>query len=368
MLYVRGVLYLALCLCVFSVEARAAGQEAARQLAGEIVSVAGTAFVRADGRQSKKEPVPAKAGDKVYSGDVINTGSTGQIKVLMQDKSVVDLGPSALFKIDQFTPNSGLDRQVDVTMAYGTLRGVVTKKIEGKGRFRVRTPAATMGVRGTEFVIKSEGGTFEQLRNSFKGGKFPQANAGKTEITVLQGRVDVNQSLNKSLTSGTGGNLSPTVSLNAGSQLTTSTGEIAPPKMVVLNANQLSVIGNAARVTDNTFSRATLIDTSNVGGDQQRGPASNGPLGGDHLGPSPSDASNAVASALTSVPVVNANIPTIDIANLGTVGAPSVGDVFNQIPNNIPTGNKTLRVKIIRGTAATATTTTTTTTTGLGGL
>ena len=81
-------------LAAFSVSPTdAAGAEtASRQIAGEVVSVSGKVFIRADGQSTAGVLKPAKGGDSLYAGDVVNTSSDGQVKLLLKDKTIVDLG------------------------------------------------------------------------------------------------------------------------------------------------------------------------------------------------------------------------------------------------------------------------------------
>ena len=118
------------------------------------MSVIGKALVRKDGEETKNS-VTLIPGDSVYEGDVINTPSNGAVKLLLQDKTLVDLGPSSLFKVNKFVPNQGENREVELGMMYGTVRTAVTKKLQGKGKFNIRTPSATIG--RTEFVVPERG-------------------------------------------------------------------------------------------------------------------------------------------------------------------------------------------------------------------
>src|SRR4051794_37370482 len=77
-----------------------------RVVAGEVVSVVGVVFLRSDRKADQGTQGaslhPVQPGDYVYNEDIINTSSSGRIKVLMKDKTIIDLGPSALFKVDHF--------------------------------------------------------------------------------------------------------------------------------------------------------------------------------------------------------------------------------------------------------------------------
>ena len=262
-------------------------------LAGEVVSVQGVAFVRPDGAGSGKAIQPAKPGDQVHANDVVNTASNGSIKILLKDKSIVDLGPAALFKLNKFVANNGGDREVDASMPYGTVRGAVTQKITGKGKFFLRTPTATMGVRGTEFVVTSTVNSFEDLKAAIKNpqkvidsGKSAKSDdSGKkdgkdsgdskkasTQITVIQGKVDVAQKASQlENRSPTSTSTSTVIAMTAGTQLTTQEGSALPSKTVTLDATAIAKISDVAKIQDNTFSKATVVDVSGGGANEAIG-------------------------------------------------------------------------------------------------
>jgi hypothetical protein len=297
----------------------------------------------------------AKAGDSVFAQDVINTGSDGRIKVLMKDKSIIDLGPSALFKIDHFKGKNGAaDREVDVSMVYGTMRAAVTQKLEGKGKFKVKTPSATMGVRGTEFVVKSEISDMKdvsKLLNNTSGALPPSSLASSqgsdakasTEVSVLQGKVDVGKKdFNASaMSAGRTPASAGVVSLTAGTQISTSLSNatIAPPK--AMDAVQMKAIATEAKVVDTTFQKAVIVEnpnpSSNGNGSQGRSPASTG----EH-GFNPEGVHRDLASAEIPLPPPP-NVRPIDLNIPGSLGP---NQIFNQPPINTQGIMKRLHITI----------------------
>ncbi len=128
-------------------------------------------------------------GGFVFPGDEVTTSNDASIKLLMVDKSIIDLGPNTSFTIEDYRDGVDATRQVDVALAYGTLRASVTKKLDEKSKFQVRTKSSVLAVRGTEFLTKWE----------VRDGKVSE------QVTVGSGRVEMN----------TGGRL---VALNPGNQ------------------------------------------------------------------------------------------------------------------------------------------------------
>jgi hypothetical protein len=73
---------------------------------GKVVSLTGKVMARieAKGQSSRKIPKVRflKPADPVFREDVINTDSNGSVKILFQDQSIMDLGQSSLFKVEEF--------------------------------------------------------------------------------------------------------------------------------------------------------------------------------------------------------------------------------------------------------------------------
>lgn len=322
----------------------------ASQVAGEVVSVEGVVFIRQDGRDASGSLRPARAGDPLKAGDVVNTSSNGKVKLLMKDKSIVDLGPSALFKVDHFAANGGTDRQVDVSMMYGTMRTAVTQKITGQGRFKVRTPTATMGVRGTEFVVKSEVRNLEEVRSAVQGKVLtppPAANApaspgvdgkpatpppvAKTEITVIQGKVEVaKEDANKDKGGRKPSSSPQVVALTAGMQISSKQGDAQLAKPVTLDSKQLASLASVAKVQDNTFSKAVLLDVG------QSKDQNGGPGGAGGIGEATKKAIEGAIAAAPPPPVIRPDSfggPKFDPTNFG--------------PRNTTAGMRRLKVIVV---------------------
>lgn len=331
---------------------------AAEEAAGEIASVQGIAFVRPDGRQASGALKPAKPGDPVHAGDVINTSSTGKIKLILKDKSIVDVGPSALFKIDGFKKNGGEDRQVDTTMMYGTVRAAVTQKIKGAGRFNIRTSTATMGVRGTDFAVNAGSAenvgpkTMEFLSTAPVGKSVPASVAAaddkiaekegkpkpsaqaKASITVFDGKVAVMQKEEGGRKPGSAAAAAKGdgVMLTAGTRLSLDApkGDAKAAKVENVPKAELASMRSSTIVKDNTFSNAVTIDMKSATGGGESG------MGAATM--------KEVATAMAAV-----EPPKVSVSDMGVPGTFTVNQVFTTITNTPQAqGNKSLRVVIRR--------------------
>jgi hypothetical protein len=118
---------------------------------GFVNNVSGQAFI---GRQQKL--IPAKVNEKLLLSDALVTGADGSIGVIMQDDSVLSLGPKSRVNLTQFSfapaenKLSFIAKVKRGTMVY--LTGLIAK-LDNKS-VRIETPNAVCGVRGTQFAIK----------------------------------------------------------------------------------------------------------------------------------------------------------------------------------------------------------------------
>jgi hypothetical protein len=245
--------------------ARAAEPAPASIVAGHIVNVAGQVRIRKDGSKDTKDVRLARGGDLVMVGDIINTPSDGRIKLLLKDRSIMDLGPSSLFKVNAFKAGAGPagnDRQVETTMAYGSLRAAVTQKLEGKGHFKVRSPSATMGVRGTEFITETTA-DLKTMAGFMSGNGRATANretaAGtSTRVTVVQGAVGMESAGARASGTAPGREMI----LQAGQAMTfdasTAAGR-APGQPETVNPQSMANMRAAAVTPENTFAKSVEV-------------------------------------------------------------------------------------------------------------
>ena len=134
-----------------------------------MVAVAATAAVAADEvgqikvskgavhieREGKRLPAPV--GTKVQLADVVVTGADGSAGVTFLDNSLMSIGPGSALAVDRFVFDSTTNQGAfESSLKRGTL-SVVSSKIakQTPDAMKVKTPAAILGVRGTEFVVRT---------------------------------------------------------------------------------------------------------------------------------------------------------------------------------------------------------------------
>jgi hypothetical protein len=125
---------------------------AAAEDAGQIKVSKGSAQIERSGQK-----LPASVGHVVQQGDVVITGSDGSVGITFLDNSLVSIGPDSVLAIDRFVFNSTTHQgNFDSTLKQGTL-AVVSGKLakQSPEAMKVKTPAAILGVRGTEFLVRT---------------------------------------------------------------------------------------------------------------------------------------------------------------------------------------------------------------------
>lgn len=98
----------------------------------------------------------APVGTMIQTRDTVKTGPNGSVGITFQDNSLLSAGPNSELVIERFVFDSTTHKgEFDTALKKGTL-AVVSGKIvkQSPEAMRVKTPAAIMGVRGTEFVVK----------------------------------------------------------------------------------------------------------------------------------------------------------------------------------------------------------------------
>lgn len=100
---------------------------------------------------------PINVGDSMLRDETVRTGADSAARFVMADSTNLSLGPSATLKLDRTVFNDEHSyRDVAIRMATGAFR-FVTGHSE-KTAYKITTPLATIGVRGTILDILSQRG------------------------------------------------------------------------------------------------------------------------------------------------------------------------------------------------------------------
>jgi len=88
-------------------------------------------------------------GDAVTSGDVVATGVAARAEITFNDGTVVTLSDESEFVVRLFDTGKGTARFELVRGAFRAVTGSITRVAAPD--FEVKTPLATIGIRGTDF-------------------------------------------------------------------------------------------------------------------------------------------------------------------------------------------------------------------------
>jgi hypothetical protein len=118
--------------------------------AGTVKTLTGSATVIRD-----SSVLPIATGQRVFSGDRIVSGRDSYVGIMLYDDTRLTIGPGSELLIREFEFNpSSYAGELAVSFLKGTVRvvtGLIGKNAPENVHFD--TPSATIGIRGTEFVV-----------------------------------------------------------------------------------------------------------------------------------------------------------------------------------------------------------------------
>jgi hypothetical protein len=101
--------------------------------------------------------IQIKVGDGLVRDEVVRTGLDSAARLVMADSTNLSLGPSATLKLDRTVfDDEHHYRDVAVRLTSGAFRFVTGNS--AKAAYKITTPLATIGVRGTTLDILSQRG------------------------------------------------------------------------------------------------------------------------------------------------------------------------------------------------------------------
>ena len=122
------------------------------QEAGHVKVAKGSVQIERGGQK-----IPATLGAMVQAGDVVVTGADGSVGITFLDNSLLSAGPNSVLAIDRFAFDSTTHQGAfESSLKKGTL-AVVSGKLakQSPDAMKVKTPAGVLGVRGTEFLVRT---------------------------------------------------------------------------------------------------------------------------------------------------------------------------------------------------------------------
>ena len=164
-----AALVLALLLAAPAQAAEVVGRVISR--VGEVVAVTPDGERRALERRSR-----------IREGETLITGESGRAQVRFKDKGLVDLKPGSRFTVERYRAEAAGDGEDSAVMELikGGMR-TITGAVGGgdEQEYEVKTPVASIGIRGTQYVLRlCQGDCGEGIPEGLYGG-------------VTQGRIGV---------------------------------------------------------------------------------------------------------------------------------------------------------------------------------
>ena len=142
---------------------------------GAAVIVVGEASVT-----SGEQRTPLAIGMRVSSGDIVRTGPTGRVQLLLADSSLVNVGPASDLRLATLRAGGGGAGGVSLKLVVGKIWARVSHLLGSNPDFSVDSGNAVAGVRGTSFFT----------------GVIPD---GTSETTVVRGTVQLEDKLGQKI-------------------------------------------------------------------------------------------------------------------------------------------------------------------------
>jgi hypothetical protein len=124
-------------------------------------------------RQATGEPSQAlQRGDGVYQGDLVTTGPGAYVYLSTTDKAFLSIRPGSRLTIVsyQVDPQNPSNNRIRIDLHQGVVRWVSGGGASAaRDRFRLNTPVAAIGVRGTDFSVFTDQGV---TRASVRSGRI----------------------------------------------------------------------------------------------------------------------------------------------------------------------------------------------------
>lgn len=158
------------------------GAAAAPTLVGSVAALRNQVDVRAEAASQAR---PATLGQRMALGDQVQTGDRSHMQLLLLDRSSFTVGQNARLTIDRFVYDPG-GGSFSATVAKGALR-FMSGGAHGRGGAQIRTPVATIGIRGTivDAVVGEDAIDIARFEPALEGA--PNSDPATASLIVLRG-------------------------------------------------------------------------------------------------------------------------------------------------------------------------------------
>jgi hypothetical protein len=122
-------------------------------------------------------------GSQVFSNELVRTGPDSLAQLLFADQTSLSVGPQSEVKLDRFVYNPERGGNVVIETGRGALRFVTGS--QSPANYTVKTPLATIGVRGTVFEVNTR---IKVLNNKKRIEEVILLVQGEISIRTLDGQ------------------------------------------------------------------------------------------------------------------------------------------------------------------------------------
>lgn len=177
-------------------------------------------------------------GADVELGDTIQVAKAANLKITLNDESVLMVGAESELKIDEARFESLEGRSFSAKLLFGKVWAKVTKAVSGsESKFEVVTERAVAGVRGTIFRVDAT-----KLLSAASSKSAPKK-GGTTTVRVAEGKVAVEAMVKRAAAAAVAaapGERKPRVQVQGPTEISKDQWE---KKFVELQANQQITVG-----------------------------------------------------------------------------------------------------------------------------
>ncbi|EDZ63766.1 hypothetical protein SMGD1_2118 [Sulfurimonas gotlandica GD1] len=116
-----------------------------------VKKVKGSVSIEREGKE-----LSVKVGTKLFEKDTIITESKSSVSLIFKDNTRISVGPNSKLLLEQYLFNPDENQEAFVSnLSRGSIACVtgLISKINPKA-FKVKVKTATMGIRGTHFIVK----------------------------------------------------------------------------------------------------------------------------------------------------------------------------------------------------------------------
>jgi hypothetical protein len=131
---------------------------------------------------------PALPGEPVHEGESIVTGADGEVHLAMADEGQIAVRPNTRLRIAKYRADGGSSDVSTMALVQGALRSVTgwIGKFNPR-RYSIRTPTATIGVRGTDHETR----VIPEGSDEGAAGTYDKVNAGATLLSTKHGQTEI---------------------------------------------------------------------------------------------------------------------------------------------------------------------------------